>query len=250
MRGAITFVGKAWLSEYYIFDGKVSVHSPSWTQTLAWICDKQLWGAHGLQTPIVWESRFLAQPMHIEMNNVAFTMGIAKARGTLKVDFQSHVPAIMGSLVFDDLDLNFLRAVFFFANEKKIFFDRTIFDYIEVDVRLSVPQAKIGNFELKDLAAAIQIRDGHGILDLGHAHVFDGSLQSNIQIAQVGHKMCIEGQISGTSIDTKAALEALKIIPFVQSKVDFTMTIQTLASSWSEIFKKMQGEVALNMSFG
>lgn len=71
-----------------------------------------MWG-HGLQTPIVWESRFLAKPMHIEMNNVAFTMGIAKARGALEVDFQNHVPAIMGSLAFDDLDKFFKSSILF-----------------------------------------------------------------------------------------------------------------------------------------
>ncbi|MBB6159989.1 hypothetical protein HNQ74_001437 [Bartonella doshiae] len=51
--------------------------------------------------------------MHIEMNNVAFTMGIAKARGALEVDFQNHVPAIMGSLAFDDLDKFFKSSILF-----------------------------------------------------------------------------------------------------------------------------------------
>ncbi|EJF75342.1 hypothetical protein MEC_00818 [Bartonella alsatica IBS 382] len=37
VRGGITFVGQGRLSEYYIFDGKVSMRSPGWNQTLSWI---------------------------------------------------------------------------------------------------------------------------------------------------------------------------------------------------------------------
>ncbi len=91
VRGDITFTGQARLSEYYVFDGKVSVRSPGWNQTLAWIGGNQFWG-YRLKTPIVWESRFLAQPMHIQMNNVTFTMGTANARGGLELDFQDAVP--------------------------------------------------------------------------------------------------------------------------------------------------------------
>ncbi|EJF75340.1 hypothetical protein MEC_00816 [Bartonella alsatica IBS 382] len=124
------------------------------------------------------------------------------------------------------------------------------FDRIGVDMRLSAPQAKIGNIMFTNLAAAIQIRNGHGIFDLGHANILGGSLQSNIEIIPAGQKVRLEGRASGTSIDMQTASEALGIIPFAQSKTNFTMTIQTLVSSWSEIFAKMQGELVLNMSSG
>ncbi|MFT4359694.1 AsmA family protein, partial [Bartonella bacilliformis] len=80
LRGSITFVGQAQLSEYYVVDGKVSVRSPGWDQTLAWIGGREFWG-HQFKIPIVWESRFLAQPTCIQMNNVTFIMGAANARG-------------------------------------------------------------------------------------------------------------------------------------------------------------------------
>ncbi|WP_455479649.1 AsmA family protein [Bartonella sp. B23] len=249
VRGGITFIGQARLSEYYIFDGKVSMRSPGWNQTLVWIGSNQFWG-HRLKTPIVWESHFLAQPMHIKMNNVTFMMGKTSARGALELDFQDYVPAVIGSLAFDNLDFNLLESLFSLIEEKKALFDMKIFDRIGVDVRLSSPQAKVGNIALTNLAAAVQIRNGHIIFDLGHANVFGGSLQSNIQIAPVDKKVCIKGRASGTSIDIQNASEALGITPFVQSKANFTLTIRTLARSWSEIFAKTQGELTLNMSSG
>lgn len=249
VRGGITFMGQARLSEYYVFDGKVSMRSPSWNQTLVWIGGNQFWG-YRLKTPIVWESRFLAQPMHIQMNNVTFTMGTTNARGALELDFQDAVPIVVGSLAFDNLDFNLLGSVFSSVKEKKPFLAMKIFDRIGVDVRLSAPQAKIGNVALTNLAAAIQIKNGRGIFDLGHANIFGGSLQSNIEVATAGQKVRIMGRVSGTSVDMQAATEILGIIPFAQSKANFTMTAQTLARSWSEIFTKMQGELALSMSSG
>ncbi|GAA4660726.1 AsmA family protein [Bartonella pachyuromydis] len=249
VRGGITFIGQAQLSEYYIFDGKVSMHSPGWNQTLSWIGGSQFWG-HRLTEPIVWESRFLARPMHIQMDNVTSMIGTVNARGALEIDFYDRVPIIMGSLAFDNLDFNLLRAAFSPVNKKSLLLDMTIFDRIGVDVRLSAPQAKIGNITLTNLAAAIQIRNGHGIFDLGHVNILGGSLQSNIEIAPAGEKVRLEGRATGTSIDMKTALEVLGIVPFVQSKTNFTMTVRTFARSWSEFFAKMQGELALNMSSG
>ncbi|WP_034988834.1 AsmA family protein [Bartonella senegalensis] len=247
VRGGITFIGQVRLSEYYIFDGKISMRSPGWNQTLAWIGSNQFWG-YRLKEPIVWESRFLAQPMHIQMDNVTFAMGTANARGALEVDFQDYVPIIMGSLAFDNLDFNLLGSIFSSVKEKNQFLDIT--DRIGIDIRLSAPQAKAGNIILTDLAAAIQIKNGQGIFDLGHVNIFGGALQSNIQITSVGQKVQFEGRASGTSIDIQDAAEALGIHPFVQSKTNFIMKMKTLASSWSEIFAKMQGELTLNMLSG
>ncbi|EJF98937.1 hypothetical protein MEI_00104 [Bartonella vinsonii subsp. arupensis Pm136co] len=249
VRGGVTFIGQARLSEYYRFDGKVSMRSPGWDQTLSWIGGNQFWG-YRLKAPIVWESGFLAQPMHIQMNNVTFTMGTANARGALEVDFQDYVPIIRGSLAFDNLDFNVLGSMFFSVKNQDSFLDMAIFNRIGVDLRLSLPQAKIGKFTLTNLAAAIQIRNRHGIFDLGHANVFGGSFQSNIEIVPDKQKMRIKGRASGTSIDIQTAAEALGITPLAQSKTNFTMTAEMLASSWSEIFSKMQGKLTLNMSSG
>ncbi|WP_332059671.1 AsmA family protein [Bartonella sp. CB74] len=250
VRGGIIFTGQAQLSEYYILDGKISMRSPSWNQTLAWIGGNQFLG-HKLEAPIVWESHFLAQPMHIQMNNVTFMIGTANARGALEFDFQDDAPIVIGSLAFDNLDFNLLKSVFSPVEEKKTFLDMTIFDRVGVDVRLSAPQAKIGNIALTNLAAAVQIKNGHGIFDLGHANVFGGSIQSNIQITSAAdQKVCVKGRASGVSIDMQAALKALGIIPFAQTKASFIVTIQTLACCWSEIFAKIRGELALNMSSG
>ncbi|WP_273721514.1 MULTISPECIES: AsmA-like C-terminal region-containing protein [unclassified Bartonella] len=249
VRGGTTFIGQARLSEYYIFDGKILMRSPGWSQTLSWIGGNQFWG-HKLRAPIIWESDFLAQPRHIQMDNVTFTIGTANARGALEVEFQDYVPIIMGSLAFDNLDFNLLGSAFLPINKKNLLLNRGIFDHIGVDIRLSAPQAKIGNIVLTNLAAAIQIRNGYGMFDLGHANIFGGLLQSNIEIAPAGEKMRLEGRATGTSIDIQTASEVLGIVPFAQSKTNFTVMVRTLARSWSEIFAKMQGELALSMSSG
>ncbi|MBB5073474.1 hypothetical protein HNQ69_000595 [Bartonella callosciuri] len=73
------------------------------------------------------------------MNNVAFTMGRANARGALELDYWDYIPIVIGSLAFDNLDFNFLRSVFSSVKEKNPFLDLTIFYHIGVDVGLSTP---------------------------------------------------------------------------------------------------------------
>ncbi len=51
--------------------------------------------------------------MHIQMDNVTFTLGTANARGALEVDFHDYVPIMIGSLAFDNLDFNLLGSLFF-----------------------------------------------------------------------------------------------------------------------------------------
>ncbi|WP_102830563.1 AsmA family protein [Bartonella bovis] len=249
VRGGITFMGKARLSEYYIFDGKVSMRSPGWNQTLAWIGRNQFWGER-LKLPIVWESHFLAQPTRIEMNNITFTMGVTNARGALEFDFQNRIPTIIGSLAFDNVDFNVLASMFSSVGEENRFFNMAIFDRIGLDVRLSAPQAKVGKIVLTNLAAAMQVGNGHGIFDLGNVNVFGGSIQSNVQIVPNGKKARIEGRVSGTSVDVQTVSEALGLTPFIQAKTDFIVTIQMLVSRWSEILEKMQGQLTVDMPSG
>ncbi|AQX19273.1 AsmA family protein [Bartonella sp. WD16.2] len=249
LRGGITFTGKARLSEYYIFDGKISMRSPGWNQTLAWIGGNQFWGGR-LKLPIVWESHFLAQPKRIEMNNITFNMGAVNARGALEFDFQNHVPNIIGSLAFDSMNLNVLESMVSLVGKENEFLDMAIFDRIGLDVRISAPQAKIGKIALTNLAATMQIKNRRGNFDLGNANIFGGSIQSNVQIVPNGKKVCIEGRVSGTSVDAQTFSEALGLTPFIQAKTGFVVTIQMLVSSWSEILEKIQGKLTVNIPSG
>ncbi|OPB31178.1 AsmA family protein [Bartonella sp. AR 15-3] len=249
VRGGITFEGQARLSEYYIFDGKVSLRSPGWDQTVAWIGGNQFWG-HELKIPIVWESHFLAQPARIRMNNVILMMGTANARGALEFDFKNRVPILIGSLGFDKLDFNIMKSLFFCSKQENEFFNLAFLNQIGLDIRLSASQAKIGSIALADLAAAIQIKNGYGIFDLGNVNIFGGSIQSNIQIIPDNKKTHIKVSASGTSVDAQTVLLGLGLTPFVQAKTNFIMTIQTFPSCWSKMLTQMQGQLTLNMFSG
>ncbi|MCZ2328913.1 AsmA family protein [Bartonella sp. F02] len=249
IRGGITFIGQARLTDHYIFDGKLLMRSPGWNQTLAWI-GRNLWGHH-LKIPIVWESHFLAQSTHIRMDNIIFSIGAANARGALELDFQNHIPTIIGSLGFDNLDFNLFESIFSSIKNENKFFDIMISDHIGLDVRLSAAQAKIKDVSLENLAATIQIRNGYGIFDLGNANVFGGSVQSNIQIAQEdGEKIRIEGRASGTSVDMQSLLNFLGFSPFIQDKTNFIATTKILTDCWPKNFMQMQGQLTLNISSG
>ncbi|MFT4347543.1 AsmA family protein [Bartonella ancashensis] len=247
--GSVTFRGQAQLSEYYIFDGNVSIYSPDLNRTLSWIGSNHILEGYRFRVPVVWESRFLAQPTSVQMNNITFAIGTINSRGSLEFDFQKHKPYIIGSLAFDNLDLSILGSTLSIGEMDK-FFDVTIFDRIGLDVRFSAPQANVGGIMLADLAAAMQIKNGRGIFDLGNASVFGGAVQSNIQITPKGRRMHVEGRISGTSIDMQNIAVALNLPSFVQAKTDFIMTARMVGNNLPELLAKMQGDLILNVSTG
>ena len=188
LSGGITFEGKGRLSDNYIFDGRLSARSPGWNKTLDWLGYHQLLG-QGLKAPLVWESDFSAQPGHMQFNNVIFSFDKDNARGALATGYQDDLPLVSGSLAFDRLNLDTLIATFFPDEEKNEFLDLSVLDRIGLDIRMSAPEAKLGNVTLNNLAAAIQIRNGKGIFDLGNANAFGGAIQSNIQISRDNDKI-------------------------------------------------------------
>lgn len=249
LSGGITFEGKGRLSDNYIFDGRLSARSPGWNKTLDWLGYHQLLG-QGLKAPLVWESDFSAQPGHMQFNNIIFSFDKDNARGALATGYQDDLPLVSGSLAFDRLNLDTLIATFFPDEEKNEFLDLSVLDRIGLDIRMSAPEAKLGNVTLNNLAAAIQIRNGKGIFDLGNANAFGGAIQSNIQISRENDKAGIEGRISGNSLDLQSIAQAFER-PFpVIAKTGFILTMHAPFTRWPDVLSKMQGHLTLNMSSG
>ena len=249
LSGGITFEGKGRLSESYIFDGRIAARSPGWNKTMDWLGYRQVLG-QGLKAPVVWESDFSAQPGHMQFNNVNFKLGNDNARGALATGYQDHLPVISGSLAFDKLNLDTLVATFFPDEEKNEFLDLSVLDLIGLDIRMSAPEARLGTITLNNLAAAIQIRSGRGIFDLGNANAFGGAIQSNIQISRDNDKASIEGRVSGNSLDLQSIAQAFGHPSFVNAKTGLILTMHAPFSRWSEVVSKMQGHLTLNMSQG
>ena len=249
LSGGITFEGKGRLSDSYIFDGRLSARSPGWNRTMEWLGYHGLPG-QGLKAPVVWESDFSAQPGHMQFNNINFKLGNDNARGALATGYQDDLPVISGSLAFDRLDLDTLVATFFPDEEKNQFLDLSVFDMIGLDIRMSAPEAKLQNVTLNNLAAAVQIRNGRGIFDLGNANAFGGAIQSNIQIARDNDKANIEGRISASSVDLPSIARAFHYPDFVHAKAGLILTMHAPFSRWSEVISGMQGHLTLNMSSG
>ncbi|MHC5305712.1 AsmA family protein [Bartonella sp. LJL80] len=249
LRGGVTFDGHGRLSENYYFDGHLAARSPGWNQTLDWLGYQNMLG-QGLKATVVWESGFTAQPERIQLNDVVFKLGNDSARGALEVGYQQSVPVTSGSLAFESLDLNTLVAALFPDEDQNEILDLNVLDRIGLDIRLSAPEAKLSNVTLTNLAAAIQIRNGRAIFDLGNANAFGGALQSNIQISRSGQQATIEGRVSGASIDVQAMTQALQRPSIINAKTGFILIMRAPFNRWSEVASQMTGQLTLNMGAG
>lgn len=247
-RGGLTFIGKARFDERFFFDGKLSGRSPGWGQTMKWLGLEHTLGV-GIKEPIVWESSLNAVPERIELNNVSFSIGDDSARGALEINRFSDRPMITGSLAFQSLNLNTLLAAYF-PDEKIYARNLGFLGNFDFDVRLSSPEAQFSSLTLSNLAAAIQIRDGRAIFDLGNVNAFSGTLQSNIQIFNDNGAAKVEARISGSGVDSASILSALHYVPALSAKSNFTLTLQAPFTRWSQLATGMQGTFSWESSKG
>ena len=248
-RGGITFEGKGRLSDNFFFDGHLAARSPGWNQTVNWIGYNQFLG-QGVKVPLVWESHLQAQSGHVQLNDVFLKLGNDNARGALEVNVQNGQPVTTGSLAFDGLDLDTLISAVFPDEDRNEKLDLTVLDKIDLDLRVSAPEATFGSVTLNNLAAAIQIRNGHGIFDLGNANAFGGSIQCNIQINRIDGNAYLEGRISGSNVDVKTLAKFLDKPSIIEAKTGFILLMHAPFSRWSELAAKMDGQLTLNIQSG
>lgn len=249
LRGGVTFNGQAKFDNRFFLDGQLSGRSPGWDQTLKWLgLDHSL--SIGIKEPVVWESSLNAIPERIELNNVDFSLGADSARGALEINWLGDTPMITGSLAFQTLNLNTLLAAYFPDEKDDNALDLEGLEYFNFDVRLSAPQAQFASLTFMNMAAAVQIRNGRAILDLGNVNAFGGMLQSNVQVFNDKGTARVEARIAGSGVESADILKALHYPPVFAAKSNFTLTLQAPFTRWSKLASHMQGSFSLESTNG
>lgn len=124
------------------------------------------------------------------------TASDSPAKGVIEIGLEQEQPAVTGTLAFDKLDLRRLFSAFIPLpdsgarspnernNHDRDVVDTSFIDRAEVDLRLSAQNATAGPVTMTGVAAAVQIRGGRAIFDIGDAKAFNGIMQANVQIVR------------------------------------------------------------------
>lgn len=256
----ISFEGQANISSDRFFEGALTTKTPSLNSAARWlslppIIGRTETGNFSLSSAVTFT------PERLKLTNVELKADDNPAKGVIEIGFEKDQPAASATLAFDRLDLKRLFSVFvplpdnrpLSPNERnqtaRDLIDTSFIDHAELDLRLSAQSASAGRINLSDLAAAVQIRGGRAMFDIGDAKAFNGMLQANLQIVRDLKSASGELRFNATDIDSAQLFAALGLEkPLINGPGKFSLLLKGPANRWSTLLPKAQG--TLSAQFG
>jgi len=258
----ITFEGKANISNDRFFEGALSAKTPSLSNSLRWMALPPVAGSTEIGAFSL-DSTITSTPRRLKFDNVEMTTDESPAKGVIEVGFEQDTPAITGTLAFEKLNLRRLFSIFVplpenqprspserDLNERDII-NTSFIDRSELDLRLSAQTATAGPVSMTGVAAAVQIRGGRAMFDIGDAKAFNGILQANLQIVRDLKTATGELRFNASDIDSSQLFAALGFDkPFVNGKGNVSLFMKAPANRWSGLLNNAQGNVSVQLNNG
>lgn len=258
----ITFEGKANISNDRFFEGALSAKTPSLSNSLRWLALPPVAGSTEIGAFSL-DSTITSTPRRLKFANVEMTTDESPAKGVIEIGFEQDTPAITGTLAFEKLNLRRLFSIFVplpenqprspserDLNERDII-NTSFIDRSELDLRLSAQTATAGPVSMTGVAAAVQIRGGRAMFDIGDAKAFNGILQANLQIVRDLKTATGELRFNASDIDSSQLFAALGFDkPFVNGKGNVSLFMKAPANRWSGLLNNAQGNVSVQLNNG
>lgn len=258
----ITFEGKANISNDRFFEGTLSAKTPSLSNAVRWLGLPPVAGSTEIGVFSL-DSTITSTPHRLKFDNVEMTTDESPAKGVIEIGFEQDTPAVTGTLAFDKLDLRRLFSIFVPLpdnrprppNERDQSehdnIDTSFIDRAELDLRLSAQTATAGPVSMTGVAAAVQIRGGRAMFDIGDAKAFNGILQANLQIVRDLKTATGELRFNASEIDSSQLFAALGFDkPFVNGKGNVSLFMKGPANRWSALLTGAQGNVSAQLNNG
>jgi AsmA protein len=258
----ITFEGKANISTDRFFEGALSAKTPSLSNAVRWLGLPPVAGSTEIGVFSL-DSTITSTPHRLKFDNVEMTTDESPAKGVIEIGFEQDTPAVTGTLAFDKLDLRRLFSIFVPLpdnrprppNERDQSehdnIDTSFIDRAELDLRLSAQTATAGPVSMTGVAAAVQIRGGRAMFDIGDAKAFNGILQANLQIVRDLKTATGELRFNASEIDSSQLFAALGFDkPFVNGKGNVSLFMKGPANRWSALLTGAQGNVSAQLNNG
>ncbi|MDR6432106.1 AsmA family protein [Brucella pseudogrignonensis] len=258
----ITFEGKANISNDRFFEGALSAKTPSLSNSLRWLALPPVAGSTEIGAFSL-DSTITSTPRRLKFDNVEMATDESPAKGVIEVGFEQDTPAITGTLAFEKLNLRRLFSIFVplpenqprspsdrDLNERDII-NTSFINRSELDLRLSAQTATAGPVTMTGVAAAVQIRGGRAMFDIGDAKAFNGILQANLQIVRDLKTATGELRFNASDIDSSQLFAALGFEkPFVNGKGNVSLFMKAPANRWSGLLNNAQGNVSVQLNNG
>ncbi len=269
---SISFDGRSNISENIFTEGAFSLSSPSLSESLHWV-GLSSDASYSLRTTaddaFSIETNVSATPLRIKLSDIALNLNNMPAKGAAEIGFGKQRPVVTGTLAFQTLNaVSFFHTVttlvtkvsedeeaknyggYRYAPPRMI--DTRLLNSADLDIRLSAQNASIGAAQMTGLAAALQIRDGQAIFDIGDAKAFKGSIQTSIKLSQTADGQDNIGvRLNAANIDSAAFLTALGLNdPILSGQGNLSVTAETSPQSLQSMLRNARGQISFTLNNG
>lgn len=271
---SVSFDGRSNISKNIFTEGAFSLTSPSLSESLHWL-GLSSDASYSLRTTeedaFSIETNISATPLRIKLADIALNLNNMPAKGAAEIGFGKQRPVVTGTLAFQTLNaVSFFHTVttlvtkvseheqsklydtyrYYYAPPRMI--DTRLLNSADLDIRLSSQNATIGAAQMTGLAAALQIRDGQAIFDIGDAKAFKGSIQTSIKLSQTENGQDNVGiRLNAANIDSAAFLTALGLSdPILSGQGNLSVTAETSPQSLHSMLQNARGQISFTLNNG
>jgi AsmA protein len=242
-----SFDGTVRLAPQPVFEGALSLQSPSLRRTLEWTRTASTLGA--AVGAVTLSGKMQGGPTRLRIDDAELALGGDLGKGVLEVAFGPRT-SVSGTLAFDRVDLMSLLSEFSPAEQPGAQrADPALNGDIDLDLRLSAAAASGGPLELSKVAATAQIRDGLAAIDLSDATLFGGSLQAGFRAERKDGASQSELRLVAEDIDWAQLSAAAGFVDHIaKSRGSLSLVLKGPASSAQALLRLGSG--TLNAKLG
>lgn len=269
---SLSFNGNSNISDSLFAEGAFSLSSPSLSESLHWLgllSNASYSGRTTNDDGFTIETNISVTQSRIKLADIVLNLNNMPAKGAAEIDLSKVRPMITGTLAFQTLDAtSFFHTVTTLITKVREedqanrdmatrygpqrMIDTALLNSADLDIRLSSQNASIGAAQMTGLAAALQIRDGQAIFDIGDAKAFKGSIQASMKLSQENagqDKLSL--RFNAANIDSSAFLTAMGLSdPILSGQGNVSVTAETTPHSMQSMLQNARGQISFTLGNG
>lgn len=237
------FDGVADFARYAFLAGDAELTVPDLSATLAW-SGVSFAGAERLRSFSI-DARLVTNDNVLRFDNLSLSMNDAKATGVLDLLLPAdRRPRLTGTLAFDQIDFSGVLAAITprMANEPAT--DTGLRALLELDLRLSASQARLGHFRLAETAISVMNTPEQSRIDILDSDFENGRLTGRMATLKGGTAGVVGFKLSVQDADFGNIVKELGLsgpLPSTQGTLDLSLDVQRPLSP--ETWKKASGTI-------
>jgi AsmA protein len=242
------FDGVANLSRVFFANGDVKFETRSMGELLNWVGAKMDAGATMGQMAL--SATLVTKDDKMNFDNAEINFNGNPAKGVFELSQSDDMPALSGTIAFEQLDLaSFLAAFSIGTNPATTQSSVRFLDQIDLDLRLSASSANAGPLPLSEVGAAVRIKSGKADFDLGDAALYGGRAQANLTLSEASGLPDGNLRIRLTGINL-AQISGASGLPVTSAPADGTLELQGKYAGFLPFLKEADGEASVELGKG